>query len=374
MLNINENSPFKPDTSNQDIINNHDAFETNFTLANNSIEKGNWNEAYPYLKAAVEMNPSYAQGYNHLGIFYIRNKKYAEAIDNFKKALQIDFSLTEVHYNLAYLYMEREEYSTALPYLKEVVLANPDDYETYYLMGICCIHSNMEKEAESFFSESYRLKPEHIPSAINLCKLLIKKDDYTKARNILLYTYTNDSSLPEVTLLLGIIYKMQKKYTRAMHYLREALLKDKNNAEAYNLLGECCVETGMDKQAETFFLMSVKLNSMDIGAFYNLGRLYYRQEKYENAIYILEEYTKTKEASDTINSLWSENTHTGDDDVVSLYNLLGHCYKTTKNPSKARAIWEKSIAIQPQQQDITDELSRLPQSSHVQKRISLLID
>ncbi len=374
MINIDKNFLFKSDSGNQNTIQDRDAFETNVTLANNSIEKGDWDVAYPYLKAAVEMNPDYAQGYNHLGIFYTRNKKYAEAIDNFKKALQIDFSLTEVHYNLAYLYMEREEYSTALPYLKEVVLANPEDYETYYLMGICCIRSNMEKEAVSFFSESHRLKPEHTPSAINLCKLLIKKDDYTKAKNILLYTHMNDASLPEVNLLLGIIYKMQKKYTRAMHYLREVLLKDKSHAEAYNLLGECCVETGMEKQAETFFSMAVKLDSLDMEAFYNLGHLYYKQEKYENAIYIMEECLKTKEASDTINSLWSENTHTKDDKTVMLYNLLGHCYKATKDPSKARDLWEKSLAIQPQQQDIKDELSRLPRLSHVLKKTSLLID
>lgn len=372
MINLNENFSFESDTSNQNTIQDHDAFESNVVLANNSIEKGDWDEAYRYLKAAVEMNPDYAQGYNHLGIFYTRNKKYAEAIDNFKKALQIDFSLMEVHYNLAYLYMEREEYSTALPYLKEVVLANPEDYETYYLMGICCIRSNMEKEAMSFFSESHRLKPEHTPSAINLCKLLIKKDDYAKAKNILLYTHMKDASLPEVNLLLGIIYKMQKKYNRAMHYLREVLLKDKNHAEAYNLLGECCMETAMEKQAETFFSMAAKLDSLDMEAFYNLGHLYYKQEKYRNAIYILEEYLKTKEASDTINSLWSENVQTNEDKIVMLYNLLGYCYKATKDLIKARSVWEKSLTIQPQQQDIKDALSDLPKPLH--KQVSLVID
>lgn len=374
MINRNNNIFIKPATSDQNTIKNQDAFETNVSLANSAIEKGNWNEAHSYLKSAVEINPDYAQGYNHLGIFYTRNKKYTEAIESFKRALQIDFSLIEAHYNIAYLHIERGEYTTALPYLKEVVTMNPNDSEAYYLMGICCIQSKMEKEAEIFLSESHRLKPEHIPAAINLCKILINKDDCTKAKNILLYAYMIDSSHPEVNLLLGIIYKMQKKYTRAMHYLRETLLKDKNNAEAYNLLGECCVESGMDKQAEAFFSMAVKLDSMYKEAFYNLANLYYRQEKYENAIFALEEYIKTKEAADTINALWSEDAQKVDDDVVSIYNLLGHCYKAKKNQNKARALWEKSLAIQPQQQEIKDELSRLPQTPHVQKRISLLID
>ncbi|MBE7445057.1 MAG: tetratricopeptide repeat protein [Planctomycetia bacterium] len=374
MLKITNNNSLNAVSLYDGLIRDHNDYETEIALANTAIEKGNWDGAYQYLKAAVEMNPDYAQGYNHLGIYYTRMEKYAEAIDNFKKALQKDFGLTEAHYNLAFLYMERKEYTTALPHLKEVVIANPDDYETYYLMGICCIHSNMEKEAESFFSESHRLKPEYISSAIYLCKLLIKKNDYTKAKNILLYIHMGDPSISEVNFLLGIIYKMQKKYIRAMFYLRETVLKDKNNTDAYNLLGECCIESGMDKQAETFFSMAAKLDSSYIEAFYNLGYLYYKQKKYANAIYALEEFMKTKEASDTINALWSDNTQTNNDTLVLLYNMLGHCYKMEKNLTKARSIWEKSLDIQPQQKDIKDELSRLPQLSRLPKRVSLIID
>ena len=162
MINVMKNNSFKTvPIDNDDNCNDSDI---NVTLANTLIEKGIWDEAYPYLKVAVEMNPGYAQGYNHLGIYYIRNKKYMEAINNFKKALQIDFDLTEAHYNLASLYMERKEYNMALSHFKEVILAKPNDYETYYFMGLCHIHLGLEKEAESFFAESFSLKPDYIPS------------------------------------------------------------------------------------------------------------------------------------------------------------------------------------------------------------------
>ena len=370
MINVMKNNSFNTvPTNNDDNCNDSDI---NVTLANTLIEKNSWDEAYPYLKAAVEMNPGYAQGYNHLGIYYIRNKKYMEAINKFKKALHIDFALTEAHYNLASLYMERKEYTMALSHFKEVVLAKPDDYETYYFMGLCHIHLGLEKEAESFFTESFSLKPDYIPPAVNLCKLLIKKDDYTKAKNILLHVLKTDSSLPEVHFLLGIIYKMQKKYPKAIHHLRETVLKDNNNNEAYNLLGECCVELGMDKQAETFFAMAIKPDPLYLSAFYNLGNLYSKQKKYSDAVFFLEEYIKTKEASDSINAIWSETTHT--DEIIPIYNLLGHCYKMQKNLTKAKIYWEKSLAIQPQQQDIKDALESLPQLSRVHKRVSLVID
>jgi len=150
MINVMKNTSFKTVPFNDtDICNDSD---TTVTLANTLIEKGSWDEAYPQLKAAVEMNPNYAQGYNRLGIYYLRNNKYIEAINNFKKALQIDFDLTEAHYNLASLYMERKEYTKALSHFKVVILAKPDDYETYYFIGLCHVHLGLEKEAEAFFA------------------------------------------------------------------------------------------------------------------------------------------------------------------------------------------------------------------------------
>ena len=50
------------------------AFEASVTLANTNIEKGNWDVAYSYLKTAIEINPNYAEGHNHLGVYYTRNK------------------------------------------------------------------------------------------------------------------------------------------------------------------------------------------------------------------------------------------------------------------------------------------------------------
>ncbi|MCR4321571.1 MAG: tetratricopeptide repeat protein [Candidatus Brocadiaceae bacterium] len=372
MLNVMKQNSLKSVTIIDNPMNNHSDFETNVTCANKLIEKGNWDEAYQYLKTSVKMDPHYAQGYNHLGIYYTRNKKYTEAINKFKKALQVDFALLEAHYNLASVYMLRKEYNMALPHFKEVVIAKPDDYETYYLMGLCCAYQDTIIDAESLFYESLRLKPDYIPAALSLSKLLIKNNDCANAKNILLYALKNDTSIPEVHYLLGIIYKIQKKYLRAMKHLRETLLIDKNNTEAYNLLGECCVESDMDKQAEAFFVMATKLDVSNLSAMHNLGKLYFNQKKYHDAICFMEKSLDTYEAIHSINSILSETTHT--DEIAPIYNLLGHCYKMTENPIRARTVWKKSLAINPQQQGIIDALESLPQPSRLHKRVSLVIN
>lgn len=374
MLNILKHPSSKSASAIEENTSDPSAFENSVTRANKFIENGNWEAAYPYIKTAVETKPDYAQGFNHLGIYYTKHQRSSEAIITFRKALQIDFTMTEAHYNLANLYMERKEYNKSLSHFKEVVVANPGDYETYYLMGLCCIHSNLEKDALAFFYESLRLAPAHIPSVVELCRILIKNDNCSKAKNILLSLLKNDASVIEVHFLLGVIYKIQKNYAKAMKHFHQTLLKDKNNTAAYNLLGECCIELKMEEQAKTLFAMAIKLDTTFLSAFYNLGDLYYRQKKYADAISTMEEYVKTKKAADSISELWSETpVANNEEEIIPLYNLLGYCYKMAHNPIKARDYWKISLAIQPQQQDITAALNDTKQPSP-RKRVSLVID
>lgn len=353
-------------------LNGNTDFEINVSRAKDLIEKDDWGMAFKYLKAAVDADPNYAEGFNLLGIYYTRNHNYSEAIENFRQALHIDFDLIDVHYNLAFLYMDREEYSMALSHFKEVVVANPEDADTYNLMGICCAKNGNEEDAKAFFAESLRLQPDSTSAAVNISKLLIKNNEISKAKGILLYFMKKEIANYEVHYLLGIVYKGEEDYPRAMHHLREAVLEDTNNAEAYNLLGECCVKMDFDKQAESFFVMAIRLDTAYLDAYYNLGSLYYKQQKYDDAVHILEEYVRTKEATDFVDSLWSENKV--GDEAVPLYNLLGNCYKVTNNPAKARKMWEKSLSIQPDQQDIKENVSGLSQTAQMHKRISLVID
>lgn len=360
------------------IINGNDTqkdntnFEANVLRANELIKNDNWDMAFKYLKAAVDEDSNYAEGFNLLGIYHARNHDYTEAIENFMQALRTDFDLIDAHYNLASLYMEREEYGMALPHFKEVVLANPEDSETYNLMGICCTKSGMDEDAKAFFSESLRLQPDYISAAVNISKLLIKNNEIAEAKGILLYFIKKGIANFEVHHLLGIVYKAQEDFPRALHHLREAVLEDKNNAEVYNLLGECCVKMNFDKQAESFFVMAARLDTAYLDAYFNLGNLYYNQQKYHDAVLTLEEYIRTKEATDFIDSLWSDNK--SKDEAVPLYNLLGNCYKAVNNPVKAREIWEKSLSIQPEQQNIKEAVSGLSQTSQMHKRVSLVID
>ncbi|MEK7733804.1 MAG: hypothetical protein AAB318_06320, partial [Planctomycetota bacterium] len=75
-----------------------------------------------------------------------------------------------------------------------------------------------------------------------------------------------------------------------------------------------------------------------------------------------------------INAIWADTPVKNTEEIAPLYNLLGFCYKQTNNPISARVMWEKSMSVRPQQQEIQNELAQLPQPTRIHKKISLVIE
>ena len=66
--------------------------------------------------------PEYA---NHLGWFYLSDKKYAQAEKAFKAALKVDPKYTEAQFGLGKVYENLEQYDLAASYYAETVALDP---------------------------------------------------------------------------------------------------------------------------------------------------------------------------------------------------------------------------------------------------------
>jgi len=67
----------------------------------------------PMFEAAIARRPDVASTYVTLGIYYHRNKKYADAIGAYKKALGLDPDSMNGHYNLGLAYVATKDYAKA---------------------------------------------------------------------------------------------------------------------------------------------------------------------------------------------------------------------------------------------------------------------
>jgi spermidine synthase len=66
--------------------------------------QGRLEEALALMKKIIDVEPSFAPGYNNIGLLYQEMNNYDEALKAYQQALAIDPKLVDAHYNLAMLY------------------------------------------------------------------------------------------------------------------------------------------------------------------------------------------------------------------------------------------------------------------------------
>ena len=380
---------------------NPNSIETNQAIAEYYLNNGMEKEAESHLIKVLEIDEQIPLTYNQLGVIYFKQSQYAKAEEHFRKALQLDFKVAEVHFNLAFLYQVQERFAEALPYYKEAANIDPDDPEIYHLMGQCAQSVGMLQEAEAFLVESFRLLPK-VETAIDLSIVYISEEKYPEAEDILSFLLdladnkTEDqdiqhaeSSQPvdscifpmeldrkSLHFAMGLVFEKQEKYLEAMKHFRDVVMIDDQDKQAFNYMGECCIAIGKKKEAESFFAMASKLDPHYLQPITNLGRLYYDQERFHDAIMAMEQYIKVRDELEDDQQSSDENIKKGQDTEAELvYGILGRSYLQLGNEEKAMESFKESLRINPDQPElisIMDDLSSSPASTY--RRTTLSID
>ncbi|RPH50431.1 MAG: tetratricopeptide repeat protein [Desulfobacteraceae bacterium] len=78
-----------------------------------------------YMKV-LEIDPRHLAAMNNLGVVYMNQNKYKQAIGSFNEALNVRHDYVKAHYNLACVYAQINDVDRSLLYLKNAIDFNPD--------------------------------------------------------------------------------------------------------------------------------------------------------------------------------------------------------------------------------------------------------
>ena len=304
---------------------------------------------------------------NLRGVIYIRKGLLREAELALIRAVKADPSLSEAFYNLGWVYQQQQDYSRALAFYKEAIMQIGDDAEIYELMALCTIAMDNPTDAVSFYNAALKLRPDSLNIAAGLAQLYIKLGDLNKATEILKIALISHPERSELHMTLGLIQKDQGLYENAIAHFRKVVMQDEYNSEAFNLLGECCMAIGLNKQAEPFFAKAAKLDPLNLKAISNLGALYFDKKNYEKAAIILQQWLKEyRDQLQLIDQGIEEQK-----DAVHFINMLGKSYQKLKNYDRARETFELSLQIDDDQPEIEKLMDKLESQSYKQVSFSL---
>jgi tetratricopeptide (TPR) repeat protein len=102
---------------------------------------GDTEKAFNSYEKAIKINPGYEKGYNNLGILLLLKDRYGEALEAFQKALAINSNNIESHINLGILFKKSGRLEKAIESYQTALSIDPLHRETHY--NIALLHEQI---------------------------------------------------------------------------------------------------------------------------------------------------------------------------------------------------------------------------------------
>ncbi len=245
-------------------------------------------EAQIRLENAEVLNSSDTGIKLKLGIVYLRNKRYRDALRRFNFILSKDPANESALYYKALCLKEMGEKEEALSLLKSISSGSE-----YYVNAVSQIVLIYEEEgslrkAISFLREVLESNGD-IEIVGYLGELYRKYGMYSDAIDLyrkFLKTHPNDKRL---LYLLGVTYFYSGKEEKAIDLMRIILKLDPNHADAMNFIGYTYVERGINlDEAERLIRKALELSPNSGYILDSLGWLYYKRGEFQKAVEIIE--------------------------------------------------------------------------------------
>lgn len=250
-------------------------------------EMGRYEEALQSYKLAIQFRPRLAMAHLNLGLVLGILGRKEEAAEVYRHCAQLDSSglkdpkmheSTKISalFNLGRLFADEGKYQDAIEVYQEAVQKMPDHYQPqslYNMMGEAFFKLTQYVEAEFWYKEALRVKPDHIPAHLTYAKLLSKWNRQVEAEQWFLRAKTlapNDSSVYQH---YGQFLSESDRHTEAAEiYVRAADLAPDEYEIIFNA-ANTLRQAGRNAEAEKYYHMAVKLRPNEVTSHMNLGAM-----------------------------------------------------------------------------------------------------
>jgi tetratricopeptide (TPR) repeat protein len=189
----------------------------NYYLALNALGlayfmKGNLQEALSYLQKCLAINPTFPEARNNLGMVYQEQGLLDKAQQEFRlAAADKNYNSRELpYYNLARLYLTAEKFRDALDHVQKAIELNKNMAMAYNLEGTIYEKLNQLDEAIESYKRAVKIDPLSIKFSYDLGVAYFKDEDFEKAGEIfekILGKTTDSETKEKINQYLKIIKK-----------------------------------------------------------------------------------------------------------------------------------------------------------------------
>uniref|UniRef100_UPI00358F6F31 protein O-mannosyl-transferase TMTC2 isoform X2 n=1 Tax=Myxine glutinosa TaxID=7769 RepID=UPI00358F6F31 len=244
-------------------------------------------EALRYYQLAITSRPTLASAYLNTGIILTSQGKTEEAKTVFRTCANISderlkdpqahmTSVTSCLYNLGKVLHEKEHHQEAIFTFIEAVKKMPRQFapqSLYNMMGEAHLRLNNLREAEYWYKESIKSKPDHIPVHLTYAKLLAMTNRREEAENLFHRAITLDPRKGNSYMHYAQFLAEQNRFVEAASIAEKAAEKDSQDFEIIFSTAHMCRQAGMNQAAEVHYRRASNLQPNQPTALMNLGAI-----------------------------------------------------------------------------------------------------
>lgn len=291
------------------------------------LGKGNLDDAISGLQTLTTANPDFAPAHYFQGIAYLKKRQLPQARAAFTETVRRNPSLPEARTALAELLLAEGAVDLALEHAQAAAQLNPRNVQATVIAGDAYLRKGDLAKSKQIYEAIAKALPKEALGPYRLGLVARAEKNDTKALAYFEDALTLKPSAIEPIAQIALMKIAQGKSTEARERVTRQVSAAPTSAPHQNLLGELCLAVKDMDGAETAFKKALELDSTLLGAYLNLGQVYYQTGKTDHAV---AEY---------------ETVLTKAPQTLQAHMMIGIIHEQKKEHDKAKARYEKILGI-----------------------------
>jgi len=220
------------------------------------LDQGQFDEAIAAFEAAIRLDPDDALAHYNLGRIYYLQDQMEQAAAAFEEAIQIDPEMAEAHTNLGAVYRAQGKTEEAIAACETAIQLDPNDDMAHYNLALAYYDLEQLDQAVAAYGAALRINPENADAHYNLARA----------------------------------YYEQGKLDEAVVAWKKAAEIEPDDSMTHNNIGRVYFEQGRFDEALVFLKQAIELDPENPLPHFNLALLYQEQGRVDEAIAAFEAY------------------------------------------------------------------------------------
>lgn len=261
------------------------------------LDRGDFKAAETSFREAVRREPNLYAGWQDLGLLYLKQNRWTEAVEAFAELARRQQNSVETAYFLALSLFNAKKIAEAEREAQRALRLNASFADAHTLLGIILASKGTANaEALEALTQAVSLAPNNFDAFFHLGRLQYLSRDYQNAVANLKSAINLQPRNIEAKFFLGTVYEALSDSDKALEVYQEIVKLDEKSFFGQVGLGALFVKQGKLDDAVKALNQALTIEKNSFEAHWALGRALILQEKFADAAGILQKAVELQPA------------------------------------------------------------------------------